>query len=489
MGRNHLTASLAAHAVLLVLLYYFGAYQPTIAVQNKQLEASRLMNSHAAMRKRVADMERIKDLMRESMGDANDTTPDNLRFDATTAEAPDDLLKRAETLSRDIDAMNERMRVDEYARATGVDRKEAARQLALDKPAAQDTARKTDDAPAAAPENKQARTETHDEAASASASASVSASASAQASDVALASASAQAQGSNPAAGGATPGPTPETTAARIAVLEQHARDVLTQRQRQLERAQQGAPIGGATPTAAQGKEAGAHDLAGRIAAFINRDMPQVTSKTARGYWGNDDMFDHGQGQIASVDTAAIRKGAGHKLGHGGEFANRVFVNNWYLIGPFPGKHGRDMFATDSYPPEQAVVLDAAYRGKDGRFLTWRHVESAKYPLVPPDTQEDSVYYGYTELMMDSERDLDMWIGADDDAQVWINDRLAWKGGNVNKLSFFHAVYNTNNDYVETYNLNEGKVRVHFRKGRNKVFFKLSNGPNQAFFSMVLTPP
>ena len=150
MGRNHLTASLAAHAVLLVLLYYFGAYQPTIAVQNKQLEASRLMNSHAAMRKRVADMERIKDLMRESMGDANDTTPDNLRFDATTAEAPDDLLKRAETLSRDIDAMNERMRVDEYARATGVDRKEAARQLALDKTAAQDTARKTDDAPAGA---------------------------------------------------------------------------------------------------------------------------------------------------------------------------------------------------------------------------------------------------------------------------------------------------------------------------------------------------
>jgi hypothetical protein len=89
---------------------------------------------------------------------------------------------------------------------------------------------------------------------------------------------------------------------------------------------------------------------------------------------------------------------------------------------------------------------------------------------------------------MDSERDLDMWIGADDDAQVWINDRLAWKGGNVNKLSFFHAVYNTSNDYVQTYNLNEGKVRVHFRKGRNKVFFKLSNGPNQAFFSMVLTP-
>jgi len=91
--------------------------------------------------------------------------------------------------------------------------------------------------------------------------------------------------------------------------------------------------------------------------------------------------------------------------------------------------------------------------------------------------------------MMDTDRDLAMWIGADDDAQVWINDRLEWKGGNVNKLSFFQQVYDNWNSYAAAYNMNEGKVTVHFRKGRNKVFFKLSNGPNKSFFSMVLTPP
>ncbi|MBW8900611.1 MAG: hypothetical protein JF619_21390 [Massilia sp.] len=184
-----------------------------------------------------------------------------------------------------------------------------------------------------------------------------------------------------------------------------------------------------------------------------------------------------------------MRKGVGHKLGPGGDYANRVYVNNWYLIGPFPGKHGRDIFATDSFPPERAVVLDAAYRGKDGRVLTWHYMEAPTYPLQPPDMAEDSVYYGYTELMMDTDRDLAMWIGADDDAQVWINDRLAWKGGNVNKLSFFQKVYDNWDGYAAAYNFNEGKVTVHFRKGRNKVFFKLSNGPNKAFFSMVLTPP
>jgi hypothetical protein len=65
---------------------------------------------------------------------------------------------------------------------------------------------------------------------------------------------------------------------------------------------------------------------------------------------------------------------------------------------------------------------------------------------------------------------------------------MEWKGGNVNKHSFFRQVYESGNDYKQPYNLNEGKVTVHFRKGRNKLFFKLSNGPNKAFLSMVLTP-
>jgi hypothetical protein len=184
-----------------------------------------------------------------------------------------------------------------------------------------------------------------------------------------------------------------------------------------------------------------------------------------------------------------MRKGAARLLGAGGAFANRVYVNRWYVIGPFPGKHGDDLLKNGSYPPEQAVVLDAAYRGKDGRFLTWRYVNSPTYPLVPPDPQEDSVYYGYTELMMDADRDLAVWIGADDDAQVWINDRLAWKGGNTNKRWFFEEIHVRGGDYAAAYNLNEDKVLVRFRKGRNKLFFKLSNGPTKTFFSMVLEQP
>jgi hypothetical protein len=451
MRRPYLIASLAAHAALLAVLYYFGAYEPKIAAQERQLDESRLLDRHAEMRRHVADMEQIEALMRASEAKADGATPEPVRFDATTAERPDELLARAEALSKKIDAMGERARVDDYARITGQDRDKAAAQLAASTPEPQPEAQ----AWPAAPEQQ--------------------APASAPAPDTSGGAAS------TPATAGSASASSGAATEARIEALERHARDVLAQRQRQMERSGQGVLVGGAQPgDAAQG-------VAGRIASFIRGG----TSGDSTGrYWGNGgDMFDRGPGRIPTVDRAGMRTGTGRKLGPGGAFANRVYVDSWYLIGPFPGKHGRDMFATDSFPPERAVVLDAAYRGKGGRVLTWHYMEAPGYPLAPPDMAEDSVYYGYTELMMDSERDLAMWIGADDDVQVWINDRLEWKGGNVNKLSFFQKVYDDWNTYATSYNLNEGKVTVHFRKGRNKVFFKLSNGPNKAFLSMVLTAP
>ncbi|MGJ7914956.1 hypothetical protein ACI48D_05675, partial [Massilia sp. LXY-6] len=35
------------------------------------------------------------------------------------------------------------------------------------------------------------------------------------------------------------------------------------------------------------------------------------------------------------VDANAVRAGAGRKLGPGGPFANRIFLDTWYVIGPF----------------------------------------------------------------------------------------------------------------------------------------------------------
>ncbi|MEX0139566.1 hypothetical protein [Janthinobacterium sp. BJB304] len=110
-------------------------------------------------------------------------------------------------------------------------------------------------------------------------------------------------------------------------------------------------------------------------------------------------LFNSGVGQIPVVNAATMRKRVGRVLGRGGEFANRVYINSWYLIGPFKGKHGRGLSSIHYYPPEDGIVLDSAYRGKDNRVVQWRYINADSYPLVPPDFAEDAVYYGYTELM------------------------------------------------------------------------------------------
>jgi hypothetical protein len=512
--RPWLAASLAVHAMLLGLLYYTGFYLPERDTQQRRVAASGRADSHDAMRRRVSDMERIKDLMRESLGETDAVAERAVRFDATTvAPDPGDMLAQAEALAREIDALGARAGGDGKSPAppagtAGEPGTPAARDGAQDKLRDQAGGTAQQPAPPAARERDAAdpavRGRDADSGAGAPGNLAASAGASVPGGAPPASASAAGAAGSMPsmadgaagsgakdgagAAGGdggnggsghAGSAATAAGAAARIAALEQHARDVLVRRQGQLEKAGQAGQGGAAVPPG----------VTERIGAFVRRDMHIGGSASGRYHTNGMELFHQGRGRMATVDTAAMRKGGGRLLGAGGPFSNRVYVNSWYLIGPFAGKHGTGMFDNDSYPPEQAVELDAAYRGKDGRFLTWRYVQSASYPLVPPDPQEDSVYYGYTEVMMDTERELAVWIGADDDARVWINDQLVWKGGNINKHWFFQEIYDMGIDYATPYNLNEGKVVVRFRKGRNKLFFKLSNGPTRLFFSMVLAPP
>jgi hypothetical protein len=224
------------------------------------------------------------------------------------------------------------------------------------------------------------------------------------------------------------------------------------------------------------------------IADFIGTaDRMEQATRSQKYVGRNGEFFHRGQSQIPPVDATSLVRGRGRMLGAGGEYANRVYLNSWYIIGPFPGRHEGDLFDNPSYPPEQAVLLDAVYYGKDKRLLKWRYVTAQSYPLIPPDLVEDSVYYGYTEVSVDRACDLTAWIGADDDVQIYLNDRMVWEGGNVNKQSYFDAIFDPSSAYLRDYNRTEGKRVLHFNKGRNKIFFKLSNGPNSAFLSMVLT--
>jgi hypothetical protein len=180
-----------------------------------------------------------------------------------------------------------------------------------------------------------------------------------------------------------------------------------------------------------------------------------------------------------------MRTGAGRRLGAGGSFANRIFLDTWYVIGPFAG-HGRDS-ADAVYPPERGVDLDAVYYGKNDAPVRWNWQQEPSYPFVPRPRAENAVYYAYTEVEVD--RDMDMWmsIGADDDSKLWFNDRLVWISGDGDKPWYRTPFYSLEIELAQR-NLTEGQRKLHFHKGRNTILFKLYNGMNLMFFSVVLSP-
>jgi hypothetical protein len=451
--RPYLSLSVAAHAALLALLYYFGSYQMALREQEAEVASSLRATSQASTAKRLQDLQTIKQLLEKSAGRV-DAKPEPGPATAAPPQTSRQMVEQARELSKAIDALDQEIRAEELAELTGMPKPPPA----------------AEPLPAAVPQ-----------------------------APVAKASDSTQAP------------VTQEKAASEIAALEAKARATLAKRLQRLEAKANGVQVEGAKPGSgpegAEGAEGakGAKGAGGspatatvkgrRSDASVRAEIgdfigaaggidPAVPSKKYAG----SDFFDRGKGQVPPVDATSMVLGHGRMLGAGGQYANRVYLNSWYIIGPFPGRHEAGLFDNPSYPPEKAVLLDAVYYGKDKRLLKWRYFTTQSYPLVPPDMVEDSVYYGYTELFLDQARDLTAWIGADDDVQVYLNDRLVWKGGNVNKQSYFDAVFDARTTHLRDYNRTEGKRVLHFNKGRNTIFFKLSNGPNSAYLSMVLTP-
>ena len=437
-----LSLSLVAHAALLGVLY-LGNYRVELDRQRVQrsreqpvVEAGNRLMERARLEKRVHDMARIKSQLESGTADKDD----DVQFSAQP-RTPEELLEEARALSRKIDELERDARAEQLAKLLHIPKQKALEKVA----------------------------QTH--------------------------------KPEQPAAG-AEPGK-PVNAAARIEQFEAKARDTLARRGRQLERQQDGTRVavsesrsGGAARQGGRGRPPGSapgagipgglsiSSVLGVIDAFMNAD------RAGRGIEGNivaghHDDVDRTIVRIPEVPAGAKITGTGRIIGPGGPYADRVYVNRWYLIGPFERKHGDAWLAPD--PPEQAVILDAAYRGKDGRLLKWEYVDSASYPLVPPQPAEEAVYYGYTELMVDKEQDLTIWVGANDDAQLWLNDRLAWRGRSVAKALFYREVDDTGTPHGRDYNFSEGKRVAHLRQGRNKLFFKLSNGLGSLFFSLVLT--
>ncbi len=181
----------------------------------------------------------------------------------------------------------------------------------------------------------------------------------------------------------------------------------------------------------------------------------------------------------------ALRTGAGRRFGPGGAFAHRVYLDAWYVIGPFEarGEHPVDT----PYPPEDDIDLDAAYPGAEGRLLTWKFASRGFYPFLPPDRADHAVYYATTDLSMDQDRDVWLDVGADDDSKMWLDGRLVWTSEPGDK-PWYHPPYYFRDEQVASLTLSEGSRKVHLRRGVHRLLFKLHNASDRTFFSVVLSP-
>lgn len=459
-----LLVSVGLHAGLAAWLHHLGTVD-VLRRQDTEVAASVRATAQARMARRVDDLRKIKELLEQSAQRAPGPEPAPSP-DATAAThgaaatepkpEPERMLEQAREMARAIDELGRELKADELARLTGKSKEEARAEV-----------------DAAAPPHPVSEAE---------------------------------------------PGGDP---AAELAGLEAKARAVLASRAGQLAREREGVyveregargagtgddqglpgigdgdgigPDGSSASALGSGlgkPQAGVIErTAEEIARFMREGEDAEPDWTSRVYRNKRrDIFAGERGKIPGLDTAHMVKGSGRTFGAGGQYANRIYLNSWYMIGPFQGRHGLELFNNPRHPPEDAVLLDAAYRGKDQRVVKWEYVSAASYPLVPRVAEENAVYYGYTEVSMDRERDMLVWIGADDDVAVKVNDRLIWQAGNSSKRWFYQSVYGGKNTYQRDYNRTEGQRLVRFRKGRNTIFFKLSNGPTRLFFSMVLTP-
>ncbi|HSW03066.1 hypothetical protein [Aquabacterium sp.] len=185
------------------------------------------------------------------------------------------------------------------------------------------------------------------------------------------------------------------------------------------------------------------------------------------------------------IDAATLRTGAGRTIGTGGNFATRVYLDSWYVIGPFAGQGARTLQTV--YPPEQDVDLDGTYRGLDGRTLNWHYASRGFYPFIPPDRAEGAVYYAYTELRIDEDRDVWLAIAADDDSMLWLDGRLVWTSERRDK-TWYHPPFYLRDEQLASLALAEGHRRVRLSRGLHRLLFKLYNEREHSFFSVVLAP-
>lgn len=145
-----------------------------------------------------------------------------------------------------------------------------------------------------------------------------------------------------------------------------------------------------------------------------------------------------------------------------------MYVDAWYTIGPFPNPGRRNI--DTQFPPESVIDLDASYGGKDGRRVKWKFINNAHPGIFPNDDESYGIYYAYTELWFEEPMDLVVAVGSDDNSRLWVEGSLVWMSGRQ----------------LKSWRANEGFRTVHFKKGLNRVLYRVENGWKETLYSLMI---
>ena len=461
LHRRWLLLSAAAHGVLLLALIGAGPVRVELRRDEglrAQVNESLQQTARREMQRQLRSMEEIRDALEKSSG----RTPagEGRQGGARGAPPAGDPAQRARQLMEAIGKVQQEVRAADMARVLGIPEKEALRRVQ-----AEEAGKPRPPPPKGRPEAVVAKLSAEARAALAQRRAQLMA----QQQGVKL---NQQGQQRGPGSRGGQGG-----QAGQLTKTAQAGQGGL------------GAMNGGAATNGPGGQSASIGGRLDALASGLGMDTPYALAGSSLDMSSEGFSDQRRYGEFLAppvVDAATVRTGAGRTLGRGGSYANRIYLNTWYVIGPFAGR-GRDSIET-VYPPERGLDLDAVYYGKNDEPVRWIWQQDTDYPFVPRPRAESAVYYAYTEVMVEEDTDMWMHIGGDDDTKLWFNERLVWSSGDGDKPWYRQPFY-TLDTQMALLNLTEGQRKLHFHKGRNTILLKLYNGTNLMFFSVVLTPP
>jgi hypothetical protein len=165
-----------------------------------------------------------------------------------------------------------------------------------------------------------------------------------------------------------------------------------------------------------------------------------------------DELFDTHEYSLGSFHPMA-----GRKMAAKSEQAEWLYIDTWYVIGPFPNERRRAL--DTKFGPEAGVDLDAIYVGKDGREVKWDYLVSRSLKIEPADVATYAIYYAYTEIYSETERDVWLATGTDDHGKLWINNEHIWTSGTQPK----------------PFKADEHVQQVHLKQGFNEILIRCEN--------------